>query len=71
MQDFSDGTQSSHIGPHLVQPLRTSPNATTVKISANRLIIVQVPPSNLSLDSDSDVFKPCRPWPICTNDTLE
>src|SRR5258708_32696244 len=37
LQDFGDCIQSSQIGPHLVQPLRARPMATTPKISANRL----------------------------------
>src|SRR3954451_24468691 len=37
LQDFGDCIQSSQIGPHLVQPLRARPMATTLKISTNRL----------------------------------
>jgi hypothetical protein len=38
LQDF--GSQSSQIGPHLVQPLSRRPIAITLKISANRLNII-------------------------------
>jgi hypothetical protein len=38
LQDF--GSQSSQIGPHLVQPFNSRPMAITLKINANRLNIV-------------------------------
>jgi uncharacterized protein (TIGR00369 family) len=41
LQDFGDCIQSSQIGPHLVQPLRTRPSATTLKISAISLNITR------------------------------
>jgi hypothetical protein len=38
LQDF--GSQSSQIGPHLVQPFSSKPMATTLKIKPNRRNIV-------------------------------
>jgi hypothetical protein len=57
LQDF--GSQSSQIGPHLVQPLSRRPIAITLKISANRLNIVHHPHSRL-YGPESGIFKPRR-----------
>jgi hypothetical protein len=38
LQDF--GSQSSQIGPHLVQPFSSRPMAITLKINAKRLNII-------------------------------
>jgi uncharacterized protein (TIGR00369 family) len=40
LQDCGECSQSSQIGPHLVQPLSARPIAITLKISAHRLNIV-------------------------------
>jgi hypothetical protein len=48
LQDFGDCTQSSQIGPHLVQPLRARPSAITLKISINRLNMAALLPTPLS-----------------------
>src|SRR5258708_40064701 len=45
LQAFGDCTQSSQIGPHLVQPLRARPSASTLKISINRLNMVDPLPA--------------------------
>jgi hypothetical protein len=37
LQDFGDCSQSSQIGPHLVQPLSVTLSATTPKINADSL----------------------------------
>src|SRR6202011_2931489 len=48
LQDFGDCTQSSQIGPHLVQPLRARPSAITLKNSINRLNMAALLPTPLS-----------------------
>ena len=62
LQDF--GSQSSQIGPHLVQPFSRRPMAITLKISANRRNIVHplhshnyTPPSQAF--SSRGIFKCC------------
>jgi hypothetical protein len=39
LQDFCDGSQSSQIGPHLVQPFIIKAKASTPKIIAERFNI--------------------------------
>jgi hypothetical protein len=58
LQDFGDCTQSSQIGPHLVQPLRARPIATTLKINANRLNMADPLPAPSSYGLKSGIFKP-------------
>jgi uncharacterized protein (TIGR00369 family) len=50
--------QSSQIGPHLVQPLSARPSATTLKISTNRLNMVELFPTFVSYGLKSGIFKP-------------
>jgi hypothetical protein len=49
LQDF--GSQSSQIGPHLVQPFNSRPKAITLKINANRLNIVHPLPQGAVIAS--------------------
>jgi hypothetical protein len=59
LQDFGECSQSSQIGPHLVQPLSAAPMAITLKISIKRLNIVDLFPTPLSYGPKSGIFKPC------------
>jgi uncharacterized protein (TIGR00369 family) len=45
------------IGPHLVQPLRARPMATTLKISANRVNMADPLPAPLSFGLELGIFK--------------
>jgi hypothetical protein len=45
LQDFGDCIQSSQIGPHLVQPLRARPKATTPISNIKRLNMVELFPT--------------------------
>ena len=60
LQDFGDCSQSSQIGPHLVQPLSARPMATTPKINANRLNMIAPLPHAPSYGPKSGIFKPRR-----------
>jgi hypothetical protein len=61
LQDFGDCSQSSQIGPHLVQPFRTRPTAITPKTIANRLTIAYLTRYASSYRINPDVFKPALP----------
>jgi hypothetical protein len=66
LQDFGDCTQSSQIGPHLVQPLRARPMATTLKINAKRLNMADPLPASLIIRPQVGHFqagKSERPFP--------
>jgi hypothetical protein len=54
LQDF--GSQSSQIGPHLVQPFNSRPMAITLKINANRLNIVHPLPQGGGYSVPSQAF---------------
>jgi hypothetical protein len=61
LQDFGDCTQSSQIEPHLVQPLRARPIATTPKNNANRLnMITHSPPRYHTASSQAFSSHPAR-----------
>src|SRR5258708_38689598 len=70
LQDFGDCIQSSQIGPHLVQPLRARPIATTLKISTHRRNMVDLLPTPLSYGPKSGIFKP-RDASLSAQCTLE
>src|SRR5260370_3227504 len=58
LQDFGDCIQSSQIGPHLVQPLRARPIATTLKISTHRRNMVDLLPTPLSIAPKTGITNP-------------
>src|SRR5229473_900221 len=51
LQDFGDCSQSSQIGPHLLQPLSTGPMATMLKINARLNFVDHSPFPSCSLKS--------------------
>jgi uncharacterized protein (TIGR00369 family) len=60
LQDFGDCIQSSQIGPHLVQPLRTRPMATTPRIKVNRLHLVEPFPMERIIRRETGRFQAGR-----------
>src|SRR6266851_5361249 len=56
LQDLGDCSQSSQIGPHLLQPLSTGPMATMLKINARLNFVDHSPFPSCSLKSG--IFKP-------------